>query len=223
VEAASTGDQAFTVVGVAADIGAEPGETHAEPTAFVPYWWQAAPDTALVLRVAGDPASAATEARAAISASDPQMPIAAVQTMPAIEARAFWQFELFGRVFGAIGLAALLLAACGVYGLVSYAVSLQAREMGVRIALGADRRRIVTTVVGRGLRLAGAGIAAGLVLAPTLTWLARGTLVGVGPFDPPSFAVAALLLAGMAVAASLVPAWRASRVDAASVLRGALR
>jgi predicted permease len=219
----STGDQTFTVVGVAADFGAEPGEPHAEPTAFVPYAWQAAPDTALVLRVAGDPASAAPLARAAIGASDPQLPIADVQTMPAIEARAFWQFALFGRVFGAIGIAALLLAACGVYGLVSYAVSLQTQEMGVRIALGADRRRIVATVVGRGLRLAAVGIAAGLIVAPALTWLARGTLVGVGPFDPPSFAAAALLLAAMACAASLVPAWRASRVDAASVLRGALR
>jgi predicted permease len=219
----STGGQAFRVVGVVADFGPEPGAAHAEPTAFVPYAWQAASDTALVLRVAGDPASAATAVRAAVSESDPQLPVAAVQTMPAIEAHAFWQFELFGRVFGAIGLAALLLAACGVYGLVSYAVSLQAREIGVRIALGADRRRIVATVVGRGLRLAGAGIAAGLVLAPALTWLARGTLVGVGPFDPPSFAAAALLLAAMAVVASLVPAWRASRVDAASVLRGALR
>jgi predicted permease len=223
VETASLGGQTFTVVGVAADFGTEPGEAHAGPTAFVPYAWQAAPDTALVLRVAGDPTSAAAQARAAIGASDPQLPVADVQTMPAVEARAFWQFELFSRVFGAIGLAALLLAACGVYGLVAYAVSLQARELGVRIALGADRRRIVATVVGRGLRLAGAGIAAGLVLAPTLTWLARGTLVGVGPFDPPSFGVAALLLAAMAVAASLAPAWRASRIDAASVLRGALR
>jgi predicted permease len=217
------GRHAFTVVGVARDFGTEPGEVHAEPTAFIPYAWQAASDTALVLRVAGDPAAIAPATRAAIRASDPQLPVADVRTLPAVEARAFWQFALFGRVFGAIGAAALLLAACGVYGLVSYAVSLQAREMGVRIALGADRRRIVATVVGRGLRLAGAGIAAGLTLAPALTWLARGTLVGVGPFDPPSFAAAALLLAATAVAASLVPAWRASRVDAASVLRGALR
>jgi ABC-type antimicrobial peptide transport system permease subunit len=112
-----------------------------------------------------------------------------------------------------------VLAAVGVYGVVSYAVSQRTQEIGVRVALGAQRGDVLRLIVGHGALLGGMGIAIGLAGALAVTGFLRKLLFGVSPFDPLSFAVVSLLLSAIALAASYLPALRAARVDPVEALR----
>ena len=132
----------------------------------------------------------------------------------------YWQYGLYGWIFGTIGIVGLLLASVGVYGVLSYSVSQRTQEIGVRIALGAGRREVLKLVVSYGLVLAGIGVGVGLVLAPFGTMAAKSLLYRVSPFDPVTFAGVAALLVGVAFVASYVPARRAMRVDPVVALRG---
>ena len=113
-----------------------------------------------------------------------------------------------------------MLAAIGVYGVLSYAVSQRTPEIGVRMALGAARGDVLRLVVGHGLLLAGIGVGVGMLLAPLATWAGRSLFFNVSPFDPLSFTLVALFLVAVAAAASYVPALRATRIDPVSALRG---
>jgi putative ABC transport system permease protein len=117
------------------------------------------------------------------------------------------------------GVMALVLAAAGIYGVLSGAVTERSREIGIRAALGATRRDIVGMVVRQGLRLAAAGVALGAAAAFGVTRLIAGLLSGVEPTDPITFASVALLLLGVAAAACWAPAWRAARLDPVTALR----
>ena len=132
----------------------------------------------------------------------------------------FWQYGLYGWIFGTTGVIGLLLAAIGVYGVLSYSVSQRAQEIGVRVALGAGHPQILRLVVGQGLMLAVIGIVAGAVLAGAAMPAARSLLFKVSPFDPVTFSFVAVFLGGVAFFASYLPARRATRVDPVIVLRG---
>ncbi|MDP1571181.1 MAG: ABC transporter permease [Vicinamibacterales bacterium] len=212
----------FRVIGVVPDVqlyGIDPSATQAPASAFVPYGYQESLSTGLTIRVAGDPASYTGAVRGAIRASDPHVPLFFIRTLEEVRRTSFWQFGLFGWVFGAIGLVGLVLAAVGVYGVLAYAVSQRTQEIGVRVALGADRRAVLTLIVGQGLRLAGVGVVIGLIMAAAAMPLARSVLYNVSPFDPLSFAAVAVFLLAVAVLASYVPALRATRVDPLEALR----
>jgi ABC-type antimicrobial peptide transport system permease subunit len=112
------------------------------------------------------------------------------------------------------------LAVIGVYGVMAYDVSQRSREIGIRMALGADRRAVLGLVLRGGLTMAVVGVAAGAVIAFTLARIAGGLLYGIAPFDPLTYALLAALLLGLAVAASYVPARRATAIDALVTLRG---
>ena len=213
----------FTVVGISPDIKQNsigPGETEADPAAYVSYTFQQTLSTGFTIRTAGSPAAMTNAIRAEIRASDPNLPIALVQTMEDVRRISFWQAGLFGWIFGIIGVVGLILASVGVYGVMSYSVSQRTQEIGVRVALGAARRDVLRLIVRQGMTLAGAGVAAGLVIGPLLTSFSRTQLHGVSPFDPLSFGVVAALLLSVAFLASSIPARRAMNVDPVVALRG---
>ncbi len=218
-----TDQEWYTVIGVIPDInlyGVDPGNERAPMVAYVPFAYQQFLNTGLTIRVDGDPASVTSAVREAIRASDPNVPIAQIRTVAELRRLTFWQYGLYGWIFGTTGFVGLLLAAIGVYGVLSYSVSQRAQEIGVRLALGAGNPQILKLVVGQGLLLAGIGIVAGAVLAGAAMPAARSLLFKVSPFDPLTFVAVAGFLATVSFLASYLPARRAMRVDPVIVLRG---
>ena len=212
----------LTVVGVVPDArlyGIDPGDAEPPAAAFTTYANGEALSTGLTIRTAGNPAAIASAVRSAVRASDPNLPIAFVNTLEDVRRLAYWEYGLYGWIFGTIGAVGVLLAAVGVYGMLAYAVSQRTQEIGVRMTLGADRRHVLRLVVGQGVTLAGIGVVVGLVLAALGTPLARSLLYNVSPFDPFSFTAVATFLIGIALLASYVPAQRATRVDPLVALR----
>ena len=213
----------YTVVGVTPDInlyGVDPGNEQAPTVAYVPFAYQQFLSTGLTIRVDGDPASVTSAVREAIRSSDPNLPMAQVRTVAELRRLSFWQYGLYGWIFGTTGIVGLLLAAIGVYGVLSYSVSQRAQEIGVRLALGAGNPQILRLVVGQGLLLAAIGILAGALLAGLAMPAARSLLFKVSPFDPMTFLGVAGFLAAVALLASYLPARRAMRVDPVIALRG---
>jgi putative ABC transport system permease protein len=171
----------------------------------------------LVIRASTDPAALAHAVAEQIHRADPSLPIAQVSSLDHLLSNSVSPRRFSTALLGIF--AALALAAVGIYGVLSYAVSLRTNEIGIRIALGAQPRDIWNLIVGRGARLAFAGIALGLVGALALSRLLASMLFGVQPSDPATFAAVALLLAAVALLACYMPARRAMRVDPIVALR----
>ena len=162
------GNEWFTVIGVAPDLrlfGVDPGNDVPEPTAFVPYPYQEVLNNGLTISVEGDPALITPAVRREIRAADANVPVFQARTMEDVRRLTFWEFGLYGWIFGTIGVMGLLLAAVGVYGVLSYSVSQRTQEIGVRVALGANRRQVLALVVRHGLWLTGIGVVVGLMLS----------------------------------------------------------
>lgn len=213
----------FTVIGVAPDVKHDEIDTEGQPeaAAYVPYAYQQTLSTGLIIRVAaGSPAAVTSPVREQVRASDPNIPVALTRTMEEVRSLGYWQYGLFGWIFGTIGVVGLLLASVGVYGVLSYAVSQRTQEIGVRVALGAGRRDVLRLIVGHGVLLAGIGVGVGLVLAPFCTWVGRTLFYNVSPFDPATFTSVAVFLIVVAFLASYLPARRATKVDPVIALRG---
>jgi len=211
----------FTVIGVAPDIRMfdMDDDTPDFSVAYVPYRFSNFANIGVTIRAAGDPALLATSVRSAIRESDPGLPIFGLRTMEDLRREGFWQFRLFGFMFGIFGAAALFLAGVGVYGVLSFSVSQRTQEMGVRIALGAKQSDVLGLVVRQGVTLAATGVVVGLIGAFGITRVIASLLYNVTPTDPLSFAGVALFLALIAVVASYLPARRATNVDPIVALR----
>jgi putative ABC transport system permease protein len=166
-----------------------------------------------------DASAFAPRIRDAVRAAESHVPISAVATLDAIVADATADARFYVVLLGAFAAVALLLAAVGIYGVMSYAVSRRTREIGIRIALGAEPSMVLRKVVGEGMRLAAAGAGTGLLLSLGLTRLMRGILFGVESNDLVTFVGVSVTLCVVALAASVVPALRATRIDPLEALR----
>jgi putative ABC transport system permease protein len=215
------GEPALTeIVGVVGDARYEKLEGELRPMV---YWTPTRftyPSMTLVVRTAGDPGALGPAAVREIQAVDKDQPVADVRTMESWVAESTSRTRFGTLLLAAFACAALLLAAVGVYGVISYSVAQRRNEIGLRMALGAQGRDVLKLVVGQGMRLVLVGVGLGLLGAFGLTRLMSGLLYGVGAADPPTFAANALLLAAVSLLACYIPARRATRVDPLVVLRG---
>lgn len=212
----------FTVVGIVADFRHRQGNNTEPqgPAAYVPYPFEPTLNTGITIRVASTaPASITPAVREQLRAADPMLPLFAINTVEELRQLSYWQYGLFGSMFATFGAIALILASIGVYGVLSYSVSQRVQEIGVRVALGAERRDVLRLIVGQGLRLAGWGILAGIAGAAAVTWIIQSILYNVTPTDPVSFGGVALCLIIIAALASYLPARRALAVDPIVALR----
>jgi putative ABC transport system permease protein len=173
----------------------------------------------LVVKSDGDPASLTAAVREKIRGIDPNLPVADVRTMDEVVGAALSTPRFTSVLLSIFAGLALTLSAIGIYGVLSYLVSRRTREIGIRMAIGAGRAEVMRMVLRSGLMLALIGISAGLVLSFGVTRLLRGLLYGVTAADPWTFAAVAGSLGLVALAASVAPAWRASRVDPVLALK----
>ena len=173
----------------------------------------------LVVRGTGDPSALTSPIRAIVGRLDPAVPIANVRTMDDVVSGALSTPRFTGLLLGAFAGLALALSAVGIYGLLSFLVSRRTREIGIRVAIGADRGRVLAMVMRGAATLALIGVAIGTVGALVLTRLLETLLHGVTPHDPVTLAVAAASLTAVALGASAVPAWRATRVNPVVALK----
>jgi predicted permease len=173
----------------------------------------------VIVHTAGDPAALVAPLRATLRDIDPDLPVDNLQTMRGIMAESITAQRLYAALLGVFSTLALLMAAAGLYALVSYAVVRRTHELGIRLALGAVPRDVLRLVVGRGARLALVGILLGVGGALAATRVLRSFLFEITPSDPVVFVGVALGLAVVALAASWLPARRATRIDPVAVLR----
>jgi putative ABC transport system permease protein len=210
------------VVGVARDskyltIGEAP-----QAFFYIALWQQEKPSVgplALFVSAAGDASNGPPLARAALRELDPEIPLTNVTTLADVIGQALWAPRTVALLVTAFGALALLLAAIGLYGVLAYTVAQRTQEIGLRMALGAAPRDIVSMIVGRGLAWTAAGAAAGITLALVAASGLGSLLYGVRPSDPTTFVAVPLVLGAVAFIASYVPARRAARLDPSLTLR----
>lgn len=210
-----------TVIGVTANVRHSGLDATETMQFYVPerQWFFSDNQEVLVVRTKGDPVAIAGAVRRAIQQIDPVQPILNVASMEQVIAASTAQRRLALTLFGCFAIAAVLLAVAGIYGVLAGNVAERTREIGLRAALGATPRNILSLIVGHGARLAVAGLALGLFGSFALTRTLRALLFGIGPNDPMTIAVATLLLLITTLAACLVPAARALRVDPSLAFR----
>ena len=209
----------YEIVGLVGDVHQRSVDETPTPRLYVSAYQIFRVRTNLVVRTQDDPGVMMKRVVDAIHAIDPLQPITSTFTLDEAVSDAVARPRLLTVLLGLFGAMGLVLGALGLYGVLSYLVNQRTREIGVRLALGAQRRDVLKMVVVRGLSLAGIGIALGLVGALVLTRVMQGVLYGVTSTDPLTFGAVAVVLLIVASAASLIPALRATRVDPLVALR----
>jgi putative ABC transport system permease protein len=209
----------FEVVGVARDskyatVGEDP-----KPFMYRPMAQDYTPAGTVMVKTRGNAADALPLVRAAVADIDPNMALFSVMTLDSATSISLLPVKVAATVAGTLGVLALILGAIGLYGVMSYLVRQRTREIGIRMALGAERGTVVGLVTGHGMRWTGIGLVVGLAASFAVAKLIAGFLYGVGPADPTAFVGIALLLIGTAYVACYIPARRASRIDPLAALR----
>ncbi len=207
------------VVGIVGDVKHYGLDSESRAELFLPAWQQPLPGMALIVRTASDPAAFADIIRREILTVDPEQPVYATSTMVDVVARSVFLPRISMLLLGAFAASALLLAVVGIYGVVSYTVMQRTRELGVRMALGADSGAMLRLVLGKSMRLIAGGTFCGLIASFAATRAIAGLLYDVSPLDPMVLAGVSVLLAGSGFVASVIPARRATRVDPIVALR----
>jgi len=208
-----------TVVGVIADARTESLEDAHVPQVYSCLLQQTHDELALFLRGRLEPARIPDEARVAVQSINPDLPVFGAMTLPGVVSGSLSQRRFSMEMVLIFALTALMLAAIGIYGTISYLVNERSHEIGIRLALGATRGTILQMILRQGLELAIAGAALGLVGALIVSHLMTGLLYGVSPTDPLTFIGVTLVLTAAALTASYIPAMRAMRVDPLVALR----
>jgi putative ABC transport system permease protein len=209
------------VVGVVRDVRHFGLQKDAAPEVYVSSLQHPSSSMTLVARTAGDPKSLIAPVRGQVRNLDPQVPISEVLSMEQRIQSSISQPRLRMQILMVFALIALILAAIGVFGVVSYSVLRRRQEIGVRMAIGADRSQILKMVLAQTMTYAGAGLLVGLAAAFALTRLLASVLFGVGTTDVVIFATCSAVLLVVALLASYLPAWQASRLEPLSALRPA--
>ena len=211
----------LTIAGVVADVKFSSLEAESPPTVYMPVFQipRIRRDAVFIARTTADPASLAAAMRREIAAVDADLPVYDVRTMNQVIAESVAQRRFTMGLLAIFAFAALGLAALGLYGVISYAVTQRTREIGLRMALGGRRSDVLRLVVGQGMKMAMIGAGAGLLASLALTRLMKGLLYSVSASDPLTFIAVALLLTLVALAACWIPARRATKVDPMVALR----
>ncbi len=186
---------------------------------YYPMLQQPLPQAFLVVKTKAEPATLASAIQRAVASVDSAQPAADFKTMEQYVAGSLSPQRMAASLLEIFSGLALFLAAIGLYGVISYSTAQRTREIGIRMALGAQRRQVWDMVIRQGLRLALAGVLAGAVAASVLAWFLRSQLFEVSAFDPSTFALTCLILLGVALAACYIPARRATKVDPMVALR----
>ena len=211
--------QLLEVVGVVGNtiigqIGEDP-----QPLVYLPITQDYSPQATLQVRTSGDPAPAIAGVRGQIQSLDHNLAITNVQTIDEILDQALWGPRIAAVLLTLFGALALVLAGIGVYGVLSYSVNQQTREIGVRMALGATPAEVLRWVVGQGFRLAAVGIVIGVIAGLALLQFVASLLFGISTHDPLTFGAVAVVLGAVALLACYLPARRATRVSPVVALR----
>ena len=209
----------ITIVGVVADNKLYGLDNPARLEVYSPYRQRPSADMSLLVRSAVDPASLTSAVRAAVATIDKDQPIFNVHTMQQLVDDSISTRRLTLVLLGIFSSLALILAAIGIYGVMAYTVALRTQEIGIRIALGAQRQDVLRLILGQGARIAFLGVAIGLAAAAALARLLSSLFFSVSATDPLTFAAVAVLLVAVALLACYIPARRALRVDPIIALR----
>jgi predicted lysophospholipase L1 biosynthesis ABC-type transport system permease subunit len=213
------GIESLEIVGVAADAHYTSLRRAPPPTAYFPYQQAPAGRVTFAVRTSGDPLALADTVRETLRGIDPLLPIFGVRSQAEQIRRSLAQERLVANLALLLGSVALALSGIGLYGLLAYAVTRRTPEIGVRIALGAERGQVRWMVLRQSLVLVAAGVAIGIPAAVASTRYLESLLFGLSPTDPRALAAAAAVMVAVAFAAGYVPARRASRVDPLTALR----
>lgn len=211
--------QRCEIVGVVGDVRHRGLDVEPWPELYMPYPQRPSDEMTLILRTSANPAVIVPAARRAIWMVDRDQPVTDIRTMDQLISEDTAERRFVLLLISAFALMAVTMAGAGIYGVVSYSVAQRTHEIGIRMTLGAQSRDVIGLVLGQGIALLGTGIVIGIGGAWSLTRLLSSYLYTVKPTDPATFVVAAMVLAALALAANVIPARRATRVDPAVALR----
>jgi putative ABC transport system permease protein len=209
----------FTIVGVVGDVKSDSLEAQGPPHIYLSLFQNPPYNSVVYLRTASDSPSYGESIRREVQAVDPNIPTYAVRSLEEVLARSMAERRFALNILGFFGVVALLLAAIGIYGVMTYTFSQRTQEIGIRMALGAQRADILRLAIGEGMLLVVLGLGSGILGALVLTRYLRTMLFGVTPADPLTFAAIAAILALVALLACFIPAQRATQVDPLVALR----
>ena len=206
------------IIGVVEDATINRIHEAPEPYMYLPFAQSPIDWGTLIVETRGDPGMMVATIRSEIGNVDPKVPVE-VRTLRSLMQQAFWEDQTAAVFVGALGIMGMFLAAIGLYGVIAFLADRRRHEIGIRMALGADHQNVLRLVLSQGLRLAVIGVVVGLAVSFAVTRLMADLLYGVRPRDPVTFAASSAGVFLIALVASYIPAWRATRVDPIVALR----